>query len=101
MNPGFRGEPKLGKWDYDGEYAHPIPGARNETFSVGIFQWVPTVCMGQPRTDYLKRGKSVCRVHGLTSEPEMVYKKALMICGGLDTGFHPARKHFTAERRAK
>lgn len=103
MKRGMRDEPAVGKWDYDGEWI-PKPGSMWRTFSVGIFQWV-SVVESQCKRDlpsFLKRGKVVCRVRGLTSEPEMVYELAEKICAHLSAGlFPPVRQSYTAERRER
>lgn len=66
---------KLGEWDYYGacdpaHYNVPAGFMGHETFSVGIFRWVPKSGPG------LKRGRIVARVSGLTSDPESVYQQA-------------------------
>jgi len=71
---------KAYNWDYDGVYK---PGGShafgNVHFSVGIFQWLPkTKGIG------LKRGKTIQRVKGLSSNPEEVYEKAEEICKELN-----------------
>jgi len=64
--------PKKGEWDYDGNCA---PGQKektwNETFSVGVFQWLPT----KSGLD-LKRGKCIKRFRGSINNPQEVYDKA-------------------------
>lgn len=107
MKPGMRGKPKLGKWDYDGEFtpdnAHK-PFHRCNTFSVGIFQWIQAssrcivldACIEIP----LKRGPVVCRVRGLCSNPQAVYDKAEGLCLALDDGPMKLQKTYIA-RRAK
>jgi hypothetical protein len=63
-------------WDFDGACK---PGDtllwHCHTFSVGIFQWIPTVDGKR-----LKRGKVSWRIRGLTSEAEQIYKKARAEC---------------------
>ncbi len=67
--------PEVGKWDYDGQCAPASTQVRFDTFSVGIFQWLP-----KSRGKGLKRGKVVARVKGSTSDAEMVYAEAARTC---------------------
>lgn len=101
MKPGRRGKPELGRHDYDGACAPGQPTwNHNGTFSVGIFQRVKRTDRNQPKT--LKRGPVICRVKGLTSEPEMVYQLAERICDVFDRAMNtvnPTQKTYTAERR--
>jgi hypothetical protein len=65
------------RWDFDGACApedESTSFARrlNMTFSVGVFQWIPT-----KDGKGLKRGKVVKRITGSTSYPEHVYKEAV------------------------
>ena len=65
-------EPKEGEWDYDGNCAPGQQGKTwNETFSVGIFQWLQ-----KKNGKGLKRGKSICRIRGDCKNPQEVYDKA-------------------------
>jgi hypothetical protein len=63
-------------WDFDGACK---PGGvsfgHNQTFSVGIFQWIPTADGKR-----LKRGKVNWRIRGLTSEAEQIYERARAEC---------------------
>lgn len=113
MTKGLHGEPKLGKWDYDGRPFKPgRPHFKAKTFSVGIFQWIGT----QPEYKRsglwpcIKRGKVICRVRGWTSDSEVVYDVAEKMCEELDDMQGPglaqyvswlSGRRFTAKRRAK
>lgn len=61
------------EWDYDGSCAPGRPESSGwmETFSLGIFQWVPT-----KDGKRLKRGKVVKRIKGRSFNPEECYKRA-------------------------
>jgi hypothetical protein len=63
-------------WDFDGA-CKPIGVSfgHYQTFSVGIFQWIPTV-----DNKGLKRGKVAKRIRGWTSEAEQVYERARAEC---------------------
>jgi hypothetical protein len=78
---------KLGKHDYiklgPGNY-------RCDTFSVGIFEWVPAKSGG------LKKSKAKVRVAGMTSHPEAVWTKADKIVAQLDAGTYTGRKMVVA-----
>ena len=64
------------EWDWGGEC---MPEANTswgfETFSVGIFQWVPT-----KNGKGLKRAKVVKRIRGRLCDPEPVYQQAREEC---------------------
>lgn len=66
------------------------PGALSymnmETFSVGIFEWIPKSTKG------LKKSPVKVRVSGPTSQPEMIYKKAREIVAQLDAGTYTGPK---------
>lgn len=65
------------EWDWDGAEIPSkwINPPQFETFSVGIFQWVPKVS-GRG----LKRAKAIKRIRGLTSNPWEVFQKAREEC---------------------
>jgi hypothetical protein len=64
-------------WDFE----HPAAGTleRFNTFSVGIFQWLP-----KASGKGMKMSKGIARVLGYTAEPERVYEKAVQICARLN-----------------
>lgn len=62
----------IGRHDFSGECA-PVDGLADfETFSVGIFEWIPVVAMDGRK----KKGKVKVRVIGSTKAPDAVYEKA-------------------------
>lgn len=85
---------EVGKHDFDGNCAPGAPGvltySGQETFSVGIFEWVQrsggTGC---------KRGPVKVRVKGRFADPEKVYAKARTIVGELDAGTYSGSKSVT------
>jgi hypothetical protein len=65
-------EPKLWDFDYDGGCRPMGDGPHwNQTFSVGIFQWVPTA-----NSKDIKRSRAVKRISGSSSNPQEVYARA-------------------------
>lgn len=75
MESGLRQkEPQAYSFDYDGS-CRPnnanVSHGWNNTFSVGIFQWVP-MASGKG----LKRSAVVHRIRGYSSNPQEVYDKA-------------------------
>jgi len=56
------------------------------TFSVGIFQWLPK------SKDGLKKSAVKVRVYGYVSNPEPVYEMAYSICEALDAGIYNGTK---------
>ena len=66
------GQPKeSGTWDYYG-YADPDHSRSSwQSFSVGVFQWIPKAGGGT------KRGTVRRRFTGFVSDPQSVYSKAL------------------------
>lgn len=65
-------EPKAYAWDFDGACV-PLSSrgwASQETFSVGIFQWLPK------RRSGLKRVKVVHRIFGHVADQQAAYDKA-------------------------
>lgn len=52
-----------------------------ETFSVGIFQWVKT-----SRGNHLKKTPIIYRIRGSVQHPEKVYARAEELCDLLDSG---------------
>ena len=73
---------KLGEWDYYGacDPAHHNVAAGfmgPETFSVGIFQWVPKANSNTYAANRgMKHGPIIARFSGPTAHPEQVYAKA-------------------------
>lgn len=63
--------PEVNKLDYDGSCAPCQIGSNCNTFSVGIFQWLPKLS-GKG----LKRSSVIKRIRGLTSDPKAVYDQA-------------------------
>lgn len=69
---------KAFQYDYYGEFDpnHNLhPYARHETFSVGIFQWLP-----KSNGKGLKKSAVIKRIRGLCSNPQDVYDKAKNLC---------------------
>ena len=78
------------KYGYSGACI-PDGGKFFNTFSVGIFRWIPT-WDGKRR----KKGKVLVRVKGKTSEPDKVYAKAKEIISLLESGKeYNGSKHIT------
>ena len=74
-------EKELYKWNWSGSCDPAIRKFHSDTFSVGIFQWIPKESGG------LKKSKAVYRVKGWTGNPEEVYFKAEQICSALNEKF--------------
>ena len=80
----MKADPKAYEWDWDGACA---PGfgkdahAAYNTFSVGIFQWLP-----KTGGKGLKRGKVLHRVKGRTHSPKVVFDAAEEIVAWLNHG---------------
>jgi len=65
------GQPKAAyTWDFDGACKPGATRWKFDTFSVGIFQWIPAQKGG------VKRGKAIMRIDGKTAQPEEVYNRA-------------------------
>lgn len=83
-----------GKHDFEGSCAPGASGvlknSLQETFSVGIFEWVPK-SGGKGH----KRGAVKVRVKGPFHDPEKVYSKARAIAGELDAGTYVGPKNVT------
>lgn len=62
-----------------------------ETFSVGIFQWLP-----KSSKNGLKKSSVKVRVSGKVSDPDKVYAKAEEICKQLDAGSYTGPKNVRA-----
>ncbi len=80
--PGIRSQrnhvtPVAGMWDFDGACA--VHGTWNRTFTIGIFQWIPTA-----NGKGVKRGKVTKRFLGERGENEIVYAKAEDYCASLE-----------------
>ena len=75
-------KPEIYEWDYDGSYDPAKNQFHSDTFSVGIFQWIP-----KEASEGLKKGKAVYRVKGFTGNPDEVYYKAEQICSALNKKF--------------
>lgn len=79
-----------GRHDFSGGYApgNSRPYGNNcETFSVGIFKWVP-----KSNGKGLKKSTVVHRVKGYSSSPDIVYDAAQKLCEKMDNGFVPKNK---------
>ncbi len=92
----------LGQYDYCGRVK---PGGPKEGFSVGIFQWVTRKIVICGHT--LRRGTIIYRVRGFKDQPDVVYKRAIEICRGLNSGvsveylYGPAKRKSEAVGRRK
>jgi hypothetical protein len=67
--------PKAGDYDYEG-----IPNPICDTFSIGIFQWVPTADGKR-----IKRGKVIKRIKGYPSDIETAVFNADKYCQELES----------------
>lgn len=68
--------PKAYEWDFDGSCAPNEDGSDirihgQATFTLGVFQWVPT-----KNRRYLKRGKVAHRIKGDCNNPRPAYEAA-------------------------
>ena len=75
-------DPKAYVWDFDGSCAPSRAGAswmHWESFSLGIFQWVP-----KKGGRGVKRGKVIRRVKVRTANPDEAFEKARQIVAGLN-----------------
>lgn len=78
--------PKPFQWDFDqkpleevGRYDHHSVGSvQFETFSVGVYQWLP-----QSSGKGVKKSRTI-RVKGYVADPERVFKKAAELCRRLN-----------------
>ena len=71
-----------GVWDFDGACAPQKAHAGHwETFSLGIFQWIP-----KANGKGLKRGKVFRRVRGRTDSPDEAFALARLIVAELNGG---------------
>lgn len=89
---------KIGTHDFEGGCA---PGAANvlayasqETFSVGIFEWI-----SNSSGKGCKRSAVKVRVKGAFSNPEAVYAKAREIVSLLDKGVYAGPKNVTVTEK--
>lgn len=85
---------KIGKHDFAGRCK---PGAEEHserfvTFSVGVFEWVPSHRFGLLDPDNPKRSKVKVRVRGSVRFPEAVYHRAQQIAAELDAGTYAGPK---------
>jgi hypothetical protein len=84
--PGWHPEPKKEAFrhSFGGLYTPDkaeLIQYRPETFSVGIFQWIP-----KANGKGLKKSAVKFRVKGSSKHPERVYEKAYEMCEFLDNG---------------
>ena len=80
-----------GKHDYDEQKARRFASLSGRlTFSIGIFQWE---LKANGKT--MKKGKTVVRVKGSTSEQTKVFTKAEEILLQLDDGTYTGKKSIT------
>ena len=81
---------KAYKHDYSGSC---VPGKHytgQQTFSVGIFQWLP-----KSSGKGLKKSAVKFRIKGNVNNAENVYKRAKEFCKIMDEGFVPEKKSIT------
>jgi hypothetical protein len=78
------------EWDYDGACSPGNEYSGHNTFSVGIFQWIPKTREG------LKRSKVIYRIKGYVSNPDDVYEKAQKLVNMLNNKFK-REVHFKRE----
>lgn len=85
---------EAGQHGYDGACmpggAHECKSFMQETFSVGVFEWV-----AKSSGKGVKRGPVKVRVRGPFSEPEKVFDKAREIAAALDAGTYSGPKNVT------
>jgi hypothetical protein len=86
MNEKTNSRKEAGKHDYSGSCA-PGQAWSGNTFSVGIFQWVP-----KASGKGLKKTAVKVRVRGYSSDPKQVYRLAEIFCDMLDRGEDPGVK---------
>lgn len=68
------------EWDYDGACSPAALGhAGQETFSLGIFQWIPKANGGG-----LKRGKVIRRIRGRCDNAAAVFDVAIALCKSMN-----------------
>ena len=72
---------EAGKHDYSGYYGPNTARYWPNTFSVGLFQWMPNKDGGD-----LKKGKVIARIFGSPFTPDEVYAEAERCCDLLDAG---------------
>jgi hypothetical protein len=78
---------EAGTHEYSGACAPGDYGGVWDTFSVGVFEWVP-----RKSGRGTKRSKAKVRVKGPSEHPERVYAKAREIAAQLDTGTYAGPK---------
>ena len=78
-------EPEAFKHDFDGQCI----GRPFETFSVGLFEWLP-----KSSRKGLKRSKVKVRVRGYTTQRQEVFEFAKKLCEKLDNGWKPEKKEY-------
>ena len=76
-------------WDFDGACAPGEDGQSPvfvgwETFTLGVFQWVPT-----KDGAHLKKGKVVRRIKGRTHDPAPAYEAARAECARRNAEVRP------------
>jgi len=71
--------PNAYEYDWDGACKPGGMQCFGNTFSVGVFQWLP-----KASGKGLKRGKVIKRIKGYTAKPDDVYKQADQLCKELD-----------------
>jgi len=72
-------------YDFSGSCA-PDKTSQCETFSIGIFQWIPA-------EKGLKKSPVIVRIYGRSDYPGEVYEKAHEICGQLRDGEYKGKKY--------
>lgn len=86
---------KVWQHDFDGSCAPRANGVpkytAQETFSVGIFQWIP-----RHNGEGCKRSAVKVRVKGRCNRPDSVYAKAREIADALDAGTYVGPKSVKA-----
>lgn len=83
--------PIVGKHGWSGSCAPGASHYRFDTFSVGVFEWLPS-------RKGCKRGKVKVRVKGSTADPERVYEMARRVVVQLDAGEHISAKTLSVLR---
>ena len=82
-------EPAVGEHSYSGSCA---PGqskfSRFQTFSVGVFEWLP-----KASGKGLKKSKVKVRISGSSSQPDIVYREAERVAYALDKGTYKGPKN--------
>jgi hypothetical protein len=81
--------PEEGKYGWQAQCAPGVShwSGRWDTFSVGIFQWIP-----KASGKGFKKAKSIVRVRGLTDNPQELWAKVQEVISQLNAGTYTGPK---------